>query len=339
MNVNRRTATLLIVVVIVIGGVYAITWWQRSRETRRLLADLMVDDHGVATKAMMGLRQRAPSIRGQLIGFVRRGNRHVKWRAASLLSEVRDRETREALTEALTDAVPEVRLQAALSLAKLGVRGAADRIALMAQNEDEPVFVRAGMVRALMLLRSETHLAEVAALAEDRPPPPPPEEEEPGETEEAEDPEEAEEAEEYVDELAPLRIEAVRATAVLAAASEAGASGTGDEAPAMRAVEVLSQSSTVDEEPNDEVRQAACYALGDLAKLVSDDEVHSRVIEALLAALDDEVGDVRIAALHSLRILRPPVELRQAVHRALEEARNDDHYWMRYAAEEVTGGG
>ncbi len=54
MKVNRRTAMLLIIVLVVIVGVYAITQWQRARETGNLLEALKSTDHSEATKAATG---------------------------------------------------------------------------------------------------------------------------------------------------------------------------------------------------------------------------------------------------------------------------------------------
>jgi HEAT repeat protein len=322
MNVNRRTVTLLVVAVVVVGGVYAITWWQRSRETRRLLEEVESSDHGIATEAMITLRERVPSVQAELLGLMDHTDANVRWRAALLLAESDDARSRERLDQALTDDAASVRAEAALALGKRGVRGSADRIALLAAGDTEPVAVRTAAMRALQMLRTGTHLAEAIAVASDRPPPPPPEDDEA--------------FEDYVDETAPLRLQAVRTAAVLGATIGSGPEAEGSRAK--RAVEMLIESADAEEEPNDEVRQAACYALGDLALLVGDEEVQREAVHGLIAGLEDEVGDVRIAAAHSLRLAPVPKTMRESVRMAMRDLANDDHYWVREIAEEAVAG-
>ena len=356
MNVNRRTWTLLIVAVAVIGGVYAITVWQRARETERLMGELRSPDHAVAAQAMISLRERVSSVEEQLIEIAQAEGAPARWRAVELLAQARDAESRDVLQNALQASDPVVRAAAARSLGERGVRGAADRIALLASAEEEPMQVRLAAVRALQALRTPTHLAELSRLATDRPAPPPEPEEEPAEAtdvapaeesadaaEAAEEPAEAAEeaaeeepAEEWSDETVDLRIEAVRAVAVLGGrAREAGAAG---EDPAIEAADVLTEASSP-EEHDAQVRQAACYAFTDLAQMQMTDQMRARAVEALLAAADDEIGDVRIAAIHGLKVVEAPMEMRDAVQQALEDALNDDHYWVRVAAGEEPIGG
>ncbi|MFW5868179.1 MAG: HEAT repeat domain-containing protein, partial [Armatimonadota bacterium] len=342
--------TLLIVAVAVIGGVYAITVWQRSRETQRLMEELRSPDHAVAAQAMTLLRERIASVDEELVEIAAQEGAPARWRAIELLAHADGDASRDALMNALQAPDPVVRAAAASALAERGVRGAADRIALMATAEEESMPVRLAAVRALQSLRTTTHLAELTRLATDRPPPPPVEEEadadeEPADAEEpaadeaadpAEEPVEEEPAEEWSDDTEDLRIEAVRAIAVLGAHGEgAGAAG---ERPAQRAVAVLAEAAGP-REHSARVRQAACYALTDLAQLELTDDVRTRVVEELLAAADDEIGDVRIAAIHGLSVLTPPAELRDRVRQAMEDALSDDHYWVRVAAGEEPIGG
>ncbi len=93
------------------------------------------------------------------------------------------------------------------------------------------------------------------------------------------------------------------------------------------------------EEHNDEVRQAACYAIADLATRVTDEEVRGIAADALLKAATDEIGDVRIAAVHSLEVIPVPADRRETVDSALANAINDEHYWVRVAAGEEPIGG
>jgi HEAT repeat protein len=324
MNVNRRTLMLLIIFVAVIGGVYAITLWQRGRETARLLTEVQSTNHGTATEAIVSLRERVPSVRPELINLMRHADPDVRWRAALLLGETTDRESRDALLAALTDEAPTVRTQATLALGKREVRTSADRIALIAATEWEDLAVRVAALQALRMLRAGEYLDQAMAIAGDRPPPPPP----PAESEDAEE----EEVEEYTDDTALLRAEAVHAVATLAAAHP-------DAARRADGIEMLVASTNAAEEPNADVRRAACYAIGDLAAGVRSDELQRSAVNALIAAMDDELGDVRIAATHTLRIMSTPAEMRDSVRRAMNSALNDDHYWVRQVAEEAVSGG
>ncbi len=338
MKVNRRTWTLLIVAVAVIGGVYAITVWQRGRETRRLLDELRSPDHAVAAQAMTSLRDRVPSVRKQLMQDAAQGSGPMRWRAIELLAQVKGADSREMLMNALQDSDPTVRASAAQSLGERGVRGSADRIALLAASGEEPIEVRLAAIRALQMLGTTTHLAEIARIATIRPPPPPEEAEEAEEAEETAEVEAPAEPEElWSDDTAELRVEAVRTIAVLGASASPEGAATGT-SPAIEAVNVLTEACSP-EEHNDEVRQAACYALTDLAQLTTDEEVRTLAIDALLDAISDEIGDVRIAAIHGLNLLPVPASRRDAVERTMAEALNDQHYWVRVAAGEEPIGG
>lgn len=344
MNVNRRTWTLLIVTVAVIGGVYAITLWQRARETERLMSELQSPDHAVAAQAMTSLRERIASVNDELIGIGRQERTDARWRAIELLAHDTTDTSREVLTDALQAPDPVVRAAAARALGERGVRGAADRIAMLAAADQEPMQVRLAAVRALQKLRTPTHLAEMSRIATDRPPPPPEEPEEgteeataeAAETEEAAADEEAAEVEEWSDDTEQLRVEAVRAIAVLGAQS-GSAGGLGDDPAAAASVVLTEAASPV--EHSDTVRKAACYALTDLAQLELSEDIRTVVVRSLLEASDDEIGDVRIAAIHGLKTVSPPVELRDEVARVMEDARDDEHYWVRVAAGEEPIGG
>ena len=353
MPVNRRTVTLIAVVVAVIAGVYAITWWQRARETQRLLQDLHAQDHAGATEAIEGLRDRAGAVRDELLAMLVEGDDHTRWRAAELLAFAGGAAARTALTRALDDPYADVRLNAALSLAKLRVRDAAPRIAQLATDPEEELAVRLAAVNALRMLSAEAQLDALIELVEARPAPPPAEGDEPPEP--AEGAAAAEVVEPAVDDTWLLRAAAVRAAAIIGAAARptAGAAkaepppsepaearpGLEPAGPAARVAELLDDSTDPLIEPNANVRQAACYALADLVALQPDEQVRARGVDALLAALKDESSEVRIAAVHTLRIIRVPPDRMQTVADAFAEALNDDHYWVRQAAMEATDGG
>jgi len=100
-------------------------------------------------------------------------------------------------------------------------------------------------------------------------------------------------------------------------------------------------------EPNERVRTAMAYALGDaMAGVEVVEEDIGRALDALIEAASDEVGDVRIAAINSLlRVSWPdeqsdinsllriswPDEQSDRVEQILTQAQADPHYWVRYA--------
>jgi len=325
MKVNRRTALLLIIVVVVIGGVYAITQWQRSRETAKLLEALWSDDHGVAMKAMTALRERAPAIQAQLTTNMSESNENVRWRSAMLLGSVRTAAARSALQAALKDSSAAVRMNAAMSLGRVGANGAAtESLGDLAVSKDEEVPVRTAAVRALTLLRSGAHLPELAVLAGERPPVYP----------EGEAPEDA-----PADETVALRQAAVAGVGVLGAVADPelgsqvlNSSRMPAESASEGAMNVLSESASALLEPSPVVRATACTAISDLAVAAADAEVVTKGLRALLDALKDDSDIVRIAAMDAIDLVPVPADMVDQVERAQEAATADDGYWVRQAA-------
>jgi hypothetical protein len=319
MNVNRRTALLLVIVLVVIVGVYAITQWQRTRETGNLLGALRSTDHSEATKAMTALRDRGGSIQEQLIANMSGADDQLRWRSAVLLGSIHSTAARDALEAGLKDPYDDVRMNSALGLGKLGEGRAAEELSVIAVNADESPAVRTAAVRALALLRSGPHLPELAQLAADRPPVYP----------EGEEPEEV-----PVDETVLLRQAAVIGVGVLGTvASDDVASRVGDggSASAAAAMQVLADSASAALEPNAEVRAVACTSVADLARAATDDDVTTSGIRCLISALDDQADVVRIAAAHALGLIRAPSEMQDQVASALERCAGDSQYWVREA--------
>lgn len=58
-----------------------------------------------------------------------------------------------------------------------------------------------------------------------------------------------------------------------------------------------------------------------------------QAVIALIEALRDEASEVRIAAVHSLTMIQPPASVAERARTALQDARSDDQYWVRQAAE------
>ncbi|MCD6361777.1 MAG: HEAT repeat domain-containing protein [Armatimonadetes bacterium] len=325
MKVNRRTVLLLIIVIVVVVGVYAITQWQRSRETANLLTALKSDDHGEAMKAMAALRDRGRSIQEQLIANLHdTQNANARWRSAVLLGSVHTTAARDALEAVLDDPNDDVRMDAAMSLGKVGGGRAAEALRNLAMNEDEEIPVRTAAVRALTLLRSGAHLPEIAELAADRPEVYP----------EGEEPEDAPE-----DDAMLLRKAAVAGVGVLGAAADPEIGervGKGAETAAEAAMNVLSDSASDELEPNLEVRAAACTAIADLVEGVADDELAKKGLRTLMRVLrEDESGSVRIAAMDAINQIPVPQDMVEQVDQAREDAQGDPHYWVRAAADLV----
>ena len=98
----------------------------------------------------------------------------------------------------------------------------------------------------------------------------------------------------------------------------------------------LREAANETEETAPAVRVAATYALGDLSTYSDDEKALSEAIEGLLAACGDSTGDVRIAAVQSLgRVQLIPKVLEAGVSRALTNAEQDAHFWVRQAAVEA----
>ncbi len=319
MNVNRRTALLLVIVLVVIVGVYAITQWQRTRETGNLLEALKSTDHSEATKAMTALRDRGGSIEEQLIANMSSQDDQLRWRSATLLGSIHTTAARDALETGLKDSYADVRMNSALGLGKLGEGRAAEKLSAIAVNNDESPAVRTAAVRALALLRSGPNLPELAQLAADRPPV----------YAEGEEPEEV-----PADETVLLRQAAIIGVSVLGGvASDDVASrvGRGGVSAAATAMKVLTDSASPALEPNAEVRALACTSVADLAGAATSDDVTTSGIRCLIAALDDDADVVRIAAAHALGLVTPPSEMQDQVARAMEQCGGDSQYWVRAA--------
>ena len=101
------------------------------------------------------------------------------------------------------------------------------------------------------------------------------------------------------------------------------------------AVRGVSEAMDAKHEPHAEVRVAAAYALGDVARRVTDKEESGIIISGFVRALDDEVGDVRAASLHSLGFAVVPKTAEKQVEDALVRGLNDEFYWSREAARET----
>jgi len=101
---------------------------------------------------------------------------------------------------------------------------------------------------------------------------------------------------------------------------------------AQDAIGTVANTLDAEQEPNAEVRTAAAYCLGDMAAKTGAAQAGA-VADALVKAQEDETGDVRAAALHSMSYLRAASgDIRSRLQQTLESALSDDFYWAREAA-------
>ena len=88
-----------------------------------------------------------------------------------------------------------------------------------------------------------------------------------------------------------------------------------------------------DQESDVVVRTLAAEALAHAAGNGEGQE--DQVAEALVGSLQDQASEVRIAAAHSLGVVALYPTVAEGVRAALQDARNDEEYWVRQAADEA----
>ena len=99
------------------------------------------------------------------------------------------------------------------------------------------------------------------------------------------------------------------------------------------AVATMADSVNEKKEPNAEVRTATAYAMQDLARKVQTGAAAGGLVDALLLAQKDTIGDVRTATLLAMGFAAVPMAKQHAVEEALTKALQDDNfYWAREAA-------
>ena len=322
---QRRHIAWIVIIAIIAGGVWYITAVQRARKTQELLTKLASQDESEALDAMDQLRHRGRALEPALVRMLISDNPRVRWRAAMLAAQIRmrSRKGREELAKLVSDPSPAVQRAAIVAVGQLGVDQAAGALLKVIGSDQADPDVRALAALALGQLAHERAVKPLAKLLSQRPPvKPKAEEQAEAETQAeqeaaAEREEEAAEEEEQPDDLWRARMEAALALGRISGPD---------------AIEALSQACRDDTEPRSDVRVAACYALADAYDKLIKREDKSKVVHALIDALADEVGDVRIAAAQSLAKIYPPKEDRDAVERAIKEHLNDEHYWVRAAA-------
>ena len=332
MPVNRRAIVTLIIIVVILGAVWALTSYQRARKTQELLIKLAASDELEAMDAMDQLRSRGRSIMPQLMEHLDSAQPRVRWRAALLIGEIgtRDPKVLSKLVSLCSDPQPVVQKAAMIACGRLGASDAASAIVKVVSDTKAAADVRASAAEALGMLKAQSAVKALAALLKEHPEVKPKEEtteeksaksgeaeEQKGaaETKEGEKSEEAAE-EEQPDELWQARMEAAWAL--------------GQCIHGFRGRD-LAEAVKDNIEPNVAVRTAAAYALADAIATTSNNDMRLKAIRAMLEALGDEAGDVRIAAAMSIARTYPPDSIKSDVEKALRAHIDDDHYWVRKA--------
>lgn len=382
MNVNRRTKTVLAIIIVIVIAVFAITRWQRSVATKRLLDELPGDDYAKVMDAMTQLHERGSAVTPALLAHLASPRPAARWRAATLLGEVGTRHAWDPLIRALTDDSPDVRAAAALALGKLRAAPAVSDLERLATDAEADLGARiaaaqalgligqrdaAGALRRVLSDRLEAQKAFVAGkrkAADDAAAAVKTAEETLAAAETEEDREAARAALETARQGAQDAAEAAREAektypkgAAALAGPVAGPAPPGEEqadAPppptdaawelriaCARALGMIAdpeslpalvEAVSVSNEPHAEVRTAAAYAIGDMAQRVTDTDRAEDLVRGLIRALDDQVGDVRAAALHALGFALVTKDYEMQVEHALAKGLQDDFYWSREAA-------
>jgi len=293
--VSRHTTLITIIIVLVAAGGYLLTYAQRLSKTTDWLEQMSGVDDKQATKAMEQLVAQGRSVYPRVAKHAQNVDAIVRRRSAVVLGQLGQPRAAEVLMPMLNDPEPAVRAAAAEALGQLRADDSASKLAQLVASDTEELAVRISAARALVSLAEQTAVSQLAQALAYRPVV----------------------GEDQQDDSWLLRVEAARAL---------GATATPE------AIKALSDKLTGNEEPNERVRTAMAYALGDaMTKTGVVEEGAGPALDALSQAAGDEVGDVRIAAINSLLRVSWPAEDTDRVEQVLTQAQSDPHYWVRYA--------
>ncbi len=297
---NRRTVLITVIVVLVAAGGYYLTYLQRVGKTAELLAAIIAADHKEAAQAMEQLGVRGVQLYPKVLDLAQGQDPEVEWRSAVMLGELGNSPAADVLSGMLDDSDATVRAAAAQALGRVKGQDAAAALARLVGNEAEELVVRISAVQALGTLAAEEAVPQLKQALTYQP---------------------------IVAEGEPDNSWQLR----VAAAGALGAIGTAEAIDAL--AERVAASGT---EPGDiRERTAVAYALGDaLSKGACESGGALRGFEALVEAAQDEIGDVRMAAVDSLQRVSPPEGQDSKADSVLEQAGRDPHYWVRQAAGE-----
>ncbi len=312
MRVNKRTWIVLAVIAVVLIGAWAGTGISRARKTGKYLEDLAGDKPDKVMDAMAELEMRGRAAGPAIAGLLATGDATGKSRAAWLLGTIGYKKAADALIAALQDEAPEVRIAALQSLGRMRIATASSAIQALLADERQDMLVRRAAAYALGEIGGEENVAPLTKVLADHPAPVP--EPPPGVEPDPNAPKPP------PDETVDLRKAAARALGRIGEPSSARA---------------LTDSLKGAAEPDAEVRVAIAYALGDVAAKATEEADATTVLDGLLAGLTDKNGDVRIACAYGLRKATVPQSRQTAVADGLRKAKDDNHYWVRQAAEET----
>ena len=332
---RKRTVAVLILAILALG-IWALTNYQRGRKVGELLEQLSDTDQFKAMEAMEQLRHRGRFVGPRLAENLSSSDPSRRWRAAMLAAEIgyRGRAVCEQIVTLVSDKDPDVRRAAIVACGRLRLAEAEGPLGNILYSKTEDPMLRALAAASLGMIRVEGATKTLAAVLDQRPPVPAKKSETKGTAgtgakSAAEEPETTKGAEKPAAEAeAPTQSKPaedktwqVRMECALALGQIGSAEG----------VDALARSVQEDVEPKVDVRVAAAYALADLGTAVADQSVVTKVVEALIKAMGDEAGDVRVAAAMGLARVYPPKALRSQVEKVLREHADDEHYWVREA--------
>jgi len=295
--VNRRSVVITLIVIVVAMGGYSLTYWQQLRKSRQWLEEMAGENDKQAAAAMEQLASRGVRLYEPLVELARSSKPEVRWRSAVMLGQLGQPKAAEVLTPMLDAPEATVRAAAAEALGHLYVEDAVGKLGQLVASDQEKLEVRISAARALALVPDKVSVPQLVKALNYQ----------------------LDGGEEATDDSGQLRVEAAQALGAVATDG---------------AIQALADRLTEAREPDASVRMAIAYALGDAMTISgSAEEEASVVLDVLVRAAGDEVGDVRVAAIDSLRRISWPDEQDERVEQVLVEAQADPHYWVRQAAE------
>lgn len=333
---SRKRIVIVLILAVLALGVWALTNYQRGRKVGELLVQLADADQFKAMEAMEQLKHRGRFVGPRLAQNLSSSDPNRRWRAAMLAAEIgyRGRAVREQIVSLVSDKDPNVRRAAIVACGRLRLAEAEGPLGNILYSKTEDPMLRALAAASLGMIRVEGATKTLAAVLEQRPPAPAKKKEDKEKTQatgEGSAEKAAAEAKPATTEKKPPEDKTwqIRMECALALGQIGSAEGA----------DALARSVREDLEPKVDVRVAAAYALADLGTAVTDQSVITKVVEALIKAMSDEAGDVRVAAAMGLGRVYPPKALRSQVEQVLREHANDEHYWVRevvkYAARQL----
>ena len=306
---NTRSIMSIVIVIVVLAGVYAITAYQGGVRLQDHILALDGDDTAAASRAIETLAGQGRRVVHMVEPLLTNPNPLVRSNAVTLIGMCGTADASDVLLPLLnSDEDQYVRRDVIVALGKLADGQTAPVLVAVLSDQQEEIFVRVAAATALGQLESADAEGPLLDALASRPPAPAP----------AED-----------DEDQPVADDTTLSLRVAAASALARLQST-------QVIVGLRAAANETEETAPAVRVAATYALGDLSTYSDDEKALSEAIEGLLAACGDSTGDVRIAAVQSLgRVQLIPKVLEAGVSRALTNAEQDAHFWVRQAAVEA----